>query len=197
MVSGVSFRNPNTDKVKHRKTKLASASLIFAFVVLVSIVATYGIAFYIKKQTEVKLANVIKEVEDIEAQIKKGVAENSHKAFSVLAVEYNLFKKQGLEKILTELGNGMVPRVVLISLDYSEEKKRDDSGTNMHVIMITGDAETDDALSAQIRSWKGNETFTKVKVADISTDEETGRKVFTAELILEEDVDPSKRPFGV
>ncbi len=196
MASGVSFRSPNSDKVKYRKTKLASASLVFAFVVLVSVVATYGVAFYIKKQTEVKLAGVIKEAEDIETQIKKGLAENSQKAFSVLAVEYFLHKQQGLEKILTELGNGMVPRVVLISLEYAEDKNMNDSDIGGQMIMITGDAETDDVLAAQVRSWKNNETFSKVSVSDISVDEETGRKVFSAELILRE-VGSDKRPFGV
>ncbi len=195
MVSGVSFKNPNSDKIKHRRTKIASASLIFAFVVLIGVVATYGIAFYIKKQTQAKLDNLIVEINGIEAQIKKGVEENSQKASSVLAVEHNLYKQQGLEKILTELGNGMVPRVVLISLEYEEGK--DNSNTiKERRIIITGDAETDDSLAAQIRSWKNNKIFNKVSVSDISTDEETGRKVFLAELTLA-DVSSDKRPFGI
>ncbi len=194
MVSGVSFKNPNSDKIKHRRTKIASIGLIFAFVVLISVVAVYGVAFFLKKQAQTKLDNVIAQVNEIDAKIKKGLEENSQKASSVLAVENNLYKQQSLDKIFNEFGNGMVPRVVLSSISYSEDNKNGDK--NLKTLIVTGDAETEDALAAQIRSWKKNQTFSKVNVFDISTDEETGRKVFLAKLILK-DVSPDKRPFGI
>ncbi len=195
MVSGVSFRNPNSDNVKRKKTKIASIGLIFAFIVLVSVVSVYGVAFFLKKQAQTKLNKVVLEINDKEAKIKKGLEENSQKASSLLAVENNLYKQQGLDKILNEFGNGMVPRVVLSSLSYSENKNGKDGKKEIELI-VTGDAETDDVLAAQIRSWKGNHTFSKVSVSDISVDEETGRKVFLANLVLN-DVSPDKRPFGI
>ena len=194
MASGVSFRNPDSNKIKHRRTKIASIGLIFAFVVLVSVVATYGVAFFLKKKAQTKLDNVIAQINDIDAKIKKGLEENSHKASSVLAVENNLYKQQGLNKILTEFGNGMVPRVVLSSINYSEENNN--GNEKSRVLDVAGDAETEDALAAQIRSWKKNQTFSKVSVFDITTDEETGRKVFLARLTLR-DVNSEKRPFGI
>ena len=171
MSSSVSFKGGASKRVK-RKAKLVSAGIMFAFVVLFSSVLSYGVAYYMKSNSQKQLSKISKDIEKLEVSIKKEMSSVSREAIALTAVKEVKYKGLPFGNILNELGNGMIKGVVLSNLSYDT--------TESNLLRLSGDATVYDVLAAQIKSWKGNKIFYDVTLSNVNKNEETGRYSFEA-----------------
>ncbi len=189
MVSGVSFKNPaEYGKTVSKRRSVPTGLLISFFLLFLSILA-YGGVYFLKKSAFDESVALIQTVKDNKTAIATEL--EGTPALMVgksQAIRSMLHTDHTTSDLLIDAQKFTVSGVVFKSFDHVYN-----SDLGVGEITVTADADSYEKIAAQVNEWKKNPTYSRVRVSEISKEDESEFILFTTIMSLNA---PAAGPFG-